>query len=340
MLEIVVQAAIGTLVLALAVQLGLWTLGVRRPKPLLSIWTAVLIASIAMPAILSAMSPFGAGAVRASEPHWISAGSKWPTGLYLIVTALLALRLLWGLTLSLKMLRATRPVAADWAIGNRLRTSTWIGGPVTIGSHMLLPAECVNWDARRRRAVLAHQAARVARGDFYVQLLSQIHRSVFWFSPLAWWLHRRLTALSELASDDAAIAALGDRPSYAAMLRDLARLPRISFMGVAMARPATAHQRIARLSTDEQPNASLSYDAKKQEFTMQEFTMKRMAVISSLAISGIVLSSDFTTASAAKMDGRCCASSDGGRSYRCRMAMMRAASVYSGPYSGRQYGAW
>jgi len=55
---------------------------------------------------------------------------------------------------------------------------------------------------------------------------------VFWFSPLSWWLHGRLTALSELASDDAAVAALGDRPSYAAILRDIARLPGISFMGV------------------------------------------------------------------------------------------------------------
>jgi hypothetical protein len=101
--------------------------------------------------------------------------------------------------------------------------------------------------------------------------------------------------------------------------------------------------------------------------------MKRMAVILSLAIAGIVLSFDFTTASATKMNGRCCASSDGGRSYRYRMAMMRAAiphtcsayaascirfsstredrlpmclaakaecmatGLYSGPYSGRQY---
>jgi hypothetical protein len=262
MLEIVIQAAIGALVLALAAQLGLWTLRVRRPKPLLSTWTAVLIVSMALPAILSTLAAPGLGIARASEPHWILAGSKWVAGIYLVVTALLVLRLLWGLALSLKMLRATRPVAADWAIGNRLRTSTWIGAPVTVGSHMLLPAECVNWDARRRHAVLALQATRVARGDFYVQLLSQIHQAVFWFSPLAWWLRRRLTALSELASDDAAIATLGDRLSYAAMLRDIARLPRIPFAGVAMARPATVRQRIARLVSDEQPNASLSRDKK------------------------------------------------------------------------------
>ena len=43
--------------------------------------------------------------------------------------------------------------------------------------------------------------------------------------------------------------------------------------------------------------------------------MKPTAVILSLAISGIALSSDFTPASAYKMDGHY-GSSDGGRSYR------------------------
>ena len=53
--------------------------------------------------------------------------------------------------------------------------------------------------------------------------------------------------------------------------------------------------------------------------------MKKLAVILSLAISGIALSSEFTTASATKMNGKCCMSSDGGRSYRYRLAMSRAA---------------
>jgi hypothetical protein len=49
----------------------------------------------------------------------------------------------------------------------------------------------------------------------------------------------------------------------------------------------------------------------------------------SIAISGIVLSSEFTPASANKMNGKCCASSDGGRSYRYRMALWRAANLHS-----------
>jgi hypothetical protein len=53
--------------------------------------------------------------------------------------------------------------------------------------------------------------------------------------------------------------------------------------------------------------------------------MKSLAIVLSLAISTIVLPSGFTTASASKMNGKCCQSSDGGRSYRYRMAMKRAA---------------
>ena len=53
--------------------------------------------------------------------------------------------------------------------------------------------------------------------------------------------------------------------------------------------------------------------------------MKSLAIALSLAILTIVLPSAFTMASASKMNGKCCQSSDGGRSYRYRMAMQRAA---------------
>jgi len=53
--------------------------------------------------------------------------------------------------------------------------------------------------------------------------------------------------------------------------------------------------------------------------------MKLFPVILLLAISGLALSSEFTTASASRMNGKCCMSSDGGRSFRYRMAMSRAA---------------
>ena len=53
--------------------------------------------------------------------------------------------------------------------------------------------------------------------------------------------------------------------------------------------------------------------------------MKKLAVALSLAISAIALSSSIAPASASRMNGKCCQSSDGGRAYRYRLALRRAA---------------
>lgn len=53
--------------------------------------------------------------------------------------------------------------------------------------------------------------------------------------------------------------------------------------------------------------------------------MKSSAIVLLLAIFAIAVPSGVTPASATKMDGKCCQSSDGGRSYRYRMAIKRAA---------------
>jgi len=262
MLEIVIRTAMGVLPLAFVVQLCLWSLRIRRPRWRLFAWTAALIACMAMLVVSPLVFPSSSGAT--AQPSAPREPFALLTTAYVFVAALMLLRLMRGLVLSWIMLRATHPLGADWAKGKRLRTSTWIGAPVTIGSHVLLPAECVNWDARRRDAVLAQAAARVARGDFYVQLLSEVHRSLFWFSPLAWWLHARLIALAELASDDEAIEALDDRPAYAAILRDVGRLPTVPLIGVPLARAATVDPRIARIMA--QAHSSPTPEEQKESY--------------------------------------------------------------------------
>ncbi len=56
--------------------------------------------------------------------------------------------------------------------------------------------------------------------------------------------------------------------------------------------------------------------------------MKPLAVMLSLAMLGIALPSGFVPAFANKMDGKCCVSSDGGRSLQYRMAVWRAANPH------------
>ena len=60
----------------------------------------------------------------------------------------------------------------------------------------------------------------------------------------------------------------------------------------------------------------------------KRFAVKPLTIVVSLAIFAVVLPSGSTPASASKMNGKCCQSSDGGRSYRYRMAMRRAAIPY------------
>ena len=53
--------------------------------------------------------------------------------------------------------------------------------------------------------------------------------------------------------------------------------------------------------------------------------MKTVALVLSLALSGVALSSALSPASATKMNGKCCQSSDGGRSARYQWHMARRA---------------
>jgi len=169
------------------------------------------------------------------------------TALYLLIGGVLLLRLVIGLVLTWRLARAARPVRAGWAAGVDVRVSDVVGVPVTFGSTILLPTEHVAWSGAKRRAVLTHEGAHVAHGDFYVLLLAAINRAVFWFNPFAWWQLVRLAELAEMISDDAALAALDDRPRYAGILLDVAGRRQRAPVALAMARPATVHRRVERI---------------------------------------------------------------------------------------------
>jgi hypothetical protein len=101
-------------------------------------------------------------------------------------------------------------------------------------------------------AVLAHEISHVARRDALTQCVSLLHRAIFWFSPLAWWLDRHLAILAEEASDEAALAGGADRTDYARTLlgffESLHAAPgRVWWQGVSMAKAGQAEQRVERI---------------------------------------------------------------------------------------------
>ena len=130
-----------------------------------------------------------------------------------------------------------RPVALV-AGGDRAMPMTWgWRRPV-----VLLPAKAEAWPESRRRAVLLHELAHVARGDFLMQLAAEAVRALYWFNPLVWMAARRLRMESEHACDDRVLAAGAQASDYAGDLLDIARslraLPAAAPAGLAMARPS------------------------------------------------------------------------------------------------------
>jgi TonB family protein len=88
---------------------------------------------------------------------------------------------------------------------------------------ILLPAGAAGWTPDRIRLVLAHELAHAARGDWAVQTVAEVLRAVYWFNPLFWLASRHLRRESELACDDAVIAAGVEPPEYASELVAIAR---------------------------------------------------------------------------------------------------------------------
>jgi bla regulator protein BlaR1 len=185
-----------------------------------------------------------------------------------IALAFLA-RLLIGVSFSSRLVRSSRPVDEIWALralivashaaglrsAPRLAESETVSVPLMLGvlkPTILLTPGWRAWDADELAAVLAHEASHVARRDALAQRLALIHRAIFWFNPLAWWLDRHLADLAEQASDEAALAGGMDRTRYAeALLGFFAALEagekRVWWQGVSMAKAGQAEKRVDRI---------------------------------------------------------------------------------------------
>jgi BlaR1 peptidase M56 len=169
---------------------------------------------------------------------------------YFAIAGVFFVRLINGLVSALRLWRKSEPVSLDTsrlAPGLRLRTSRAVSSPVNVWAGVVLPADYKTWDEKKLRIVLAHERSHVRQGDFYLQLLAGLYQALVWFSPLGWWLKRKLSDLGEAISDRAGLAEAASRFSYAQVLLEFAVAPRTSLIGVAMARPSSLYLRMERL---------------------------------------------------------------------------------------------
>lgn len=168
-------------------------------------------------------------------------------GLYILIGAILLLRVCIGLGIGLVLLRRSVNTGL-----RGVRESDRIHAPVTLGivrPSIVLPAGWRDWSWLRLEAVLAHERSHIARWDPAVQLLSAIHRALLWASPLSWFLHQRIVRTAEEVSDDAAVEATHDRTAYAEALLDFMKggVWSSSAAGVPMARYGNPEHRVRRI---------------------------------------------------------------------------------------------
>jgi hypothetical protein len=114
---------------------------------------------------------------------------------------------------------------------------------------VLVPVDADGWPEERRRAVLLHELAHVARHDCLTQTLAAIACALYWPLPGIWWAAARLRVERELACDDRALGAPGMRPhDYAAQLLAIARghrgPPAPTALVVTMASPSQLETRL------------------------------------------------------------------------------------------------
>jgi beta-lactamase regulating signal transducer with metallopeptidase domain len=122
--------------------------------------------------------------------------------------------------------------------------------PMAFGTRqpaIVIPSVSETWSEDRRRAVLLHELAHIARHDCLTQLLAAVACAVYWLHPGVWWVARRLRVERELACDDRVLQAGTHAREYAEHLLELAYALggyRAPALVVSMARPRQVEGRM------------------------------------------------------------------------------------------------
>lgn len=217
---------------------------------------------ISQPSSISAPAKIDASPIRV----WRLDPLVFVVGAYLLIAALLILRLFASLAAVGRLLRRCEPVEEPfWVDGLErwrttlgiarrvaLRWSDRVSVPIVVGClrpTIILPRTLVGTESRGLvDAVLLHELAHVRRGDFGWNLVHRLVRALYWPHPLVWPLGRILGSVREQACDDLCVHVLGGPDGYRASLIEVAsglvRRPGPS-LGLAMARPTALARRLA-----------------------------------------------------------------------------------------------
>lgn len=274
--ELLKASVVRPFALAAVAWMVLRLFGVRHPASRHAVWTAVLVGMILLP-FVSVLAPHWkvpvlprkevatlppVSGIVFNDPAPVALAARQDS--YEAKPALPSLQTLivWVYLAGLFAMVLYR--AAGWVLlsrvisrsrllrGRIVRESDDMLTPVAVGvlrPAVILPAGWREWDAKTKRAALAHEFEHLRRLDTAVSALSRWIRCLLWFHPLAWWVSRRVSELAEMACDAAALEKAGDPAEYSRMLLRFADRVnragrRVALPGLAIAAGSRIDQRI------------------------------------------------------------------------------------------------
>ena len=160
---------------------------------------------------------------------------------------------------------------------------------------IVLPSDATDWPEDRRRIVLSHELAHIARNDWLLQICAELTRAIYWFHPLVWLAAAQLRQESERACDDSVLNSGVDPSHYANQLLELARTLKNAHRGwstaLAIARPTNLERRfIAMLN----PNLNRERVSRKTRLLARIAAVCLLLPVAALRLPGQNLSGKFT----------------------------------------------
>src|SRR5256712_3747582 len=188
-----------------------------------------------VPVVITQMNDHSSAISKGDATPQLMDWREFMLGIYVLGVCVLLLRLAMGTCGAYRLMHQARCVQGHL-------TSSSCLSPITVGwlhAVTILPDGWGEWAQAKLDTVLAHENEHVRRHDPLFQWLALLNRAVFWFHPLAWWLERKLAALSEEACDMAVLERGHDPRDYSEYLLDLARSvtgarKRLRVLGMAM----------------------------------------------------------------------------------------------------------
>jgi TonB family protein len=193
----------------------------------------------------------------------------WIIALWAFGAGVVELRLLCGFIRCIAIARKSQTIRSeDWindAAGiarafrirrpvRLLQSSDLAAMPLTWGllrPTIFLPACATDWTRERRRIVLSHELAHIARADWFLQICAELARALYWFHPLAWVASAALRHEGERACDDAVLNSGITPDDYArellALARSLVNSPASICPALAIARPTNLERRFTAM---------------------------------------------------------------------------------------------